>query len=116
MHAEGASVSVKIQGRKDPAPINPLMPMPEPPSSEKKVEEVHAVSENAVSVDLSESSRNVTRAREAIAVLPEIRVEKVAELKEAIEDGSYQVESEKVARKMVDEALRESARQKRNGR
>ncbi|MCX7014697.1 MAG: flagellar biosynthesis anti-sigma factor FlgM, partial [Candidatus Sumerlaeota bacterium] len=83
--------------------------------SPKRIEEPAAMPEEAVSVDLSESSRDVRRAREHIATLPDVRMERVAELRDAIEDGSYQVESGKIARKMVDEALRESARLRRNG-
>ncbi|OPZ21678.1 MAG: anti-sigma28 factor FlgM [candidate division BRC1 bacterium ADurb.BinA364] len=104
---------MKIPDRKDSSPISPIGPIIEPGAasvSQEKVEEIQPIREKAVSVDLSETSRDVRRAREALAGMSDVRTEKVAELKDAIEDGSYQVESRKIARKMVDEALRESIR------
>ena len=103
---------MKINGRKESLPVNPLAGGAPAASSGDNVEEVKAVPQNAVSVDLSESSRGITRAREMAASLPDIRTEMVSEIKDAIEDGSYQVESGKIARKMVDTAIRESAMRK----
>lgn len=103
---------MKINGRKGSLPINPLTGGPGAASSDDKIEEAHSVPENAVSVDLSESSRDIMRAREIASGLPDVRMEKVSEIKGAIEDGSYQVESGKIARKMVDTAIRESAMRK----
>ena len=103
---------MKINGRKESLPVNPLAGGAPAASSEEKVEEAHSVPENAVSVDLSESSRGIMRAREMASGLPDIRTDMVSEIKDAIEDGSYQVESGKIARKMVDTAIRESAMRK----
>lgn len=56
------------------------------------------------------SVRQINQLKATIAGLPDIRVEKVEDLREAVEDGTYYVESEKIAKRVVDEALQEAAR------
>jgi flagellar biosynthesis anti-sigma factor FlgM len=58
-------------------------------------------------VDLS-SSQELRQLNEAVKALPSVRAEKVEGLRGAIEEGSYHVETEKLARKVVDEALSEA--------
>ena len=104
---------MKIQGRKEAAPMNPLMPAMDAGHSRDKVEETSSLSEQSVSVDLSASSRGVKHARELLASLADVRTDKVAELRDAVQSGSYRVDSYQIARKMVDEALRESTMTRR---
>ena len=66
--------------------------------------------EPAIGVSLSDTSQLVSSARSAMGQIPEIRVEKVQDLKLSVDEGSYHVESQVVAKRMVDESLRESAR------
>jgi flagellar biosynthesis anti-sigma factor FlgM len=47
--------------------------------------------------------RLILKAREVVYRTPEVRPEKVAELKEAIEAGTYEIDTEKVADKIIDE-------------
>jgi anti-sigma28 factor (negative regulator of flagellin synthesis) len=47
--------------------------------------------------------------------LPDVRLEKVEALKPKVDDGTYHVESHEIAKRMVDESLRESARAKQAG-
>jgi flagellar biosynthesis anti-sigma factor FlgM len=101
---------VKIRSGKESGPVNPLMPGAGSGRTDEKIDEVQAISQEAVNVDLSESSRGVKRARALLASIADLRIDKVTQLRSAIEDGSYQVQSDKIARRMVDEALRESAR------
>jgi flagellar biosynthesis anti-sigma factor FlgM len=49
--------------------------------------------------------RLILKAREVVYRTPEVRPEKVAELKEAIEAGTYEVDSEKLADKIIEELL-----------
>lgn len=58
------------------------------------------------SVDLSQNARDLKLAQAALRDLPEIRSEKVAALKQQIEDGSYEIEPKKIAGKMIEESLR----------
>jgi negative regulator of flagellin synthesis FlgM len=52
-------------------------------------------------VSLSQASKEMQLAKNAVAGLPEIREEKVAEIKQAIADNRYELNSEKIAEKLV---------------
>jgi negative regulator of flagellin synthesis FlgM len=56
-------------------------------------------------VSLSPQVRELQAARAAAAAMPEIREEKVAAIRAQIEAGTYVVDGEKVAGKMIEEAL-----------
>jgi len=58
-------------------------------------------------VHLSSTAKDVQLARQAAAREPDIREEKVAELKARIDAGEYQPDAEAVAGKMVDTFLKE---------
>jgi len=57
------------------------------------------------SVNLSPQARQLQAAREALAAMPEIREEKVAAIRAQIEAGTYKIDSEQIAGKMIAEAL-----------
>lgn len=57
------------------------------------------------------SSLTLTRVKEAIRNEPEVRARRVAELKEKIHSGEYRVDAERVADRMLIEALREDIEQ-----
>jgi negative regulator of flagellin synthesis FlgM len=61
-------------------------------------------------VELSSQSREMKKIHEILAATPDVRTEKVAALKKAVEDGSYQVKTEDVADKMVQEMAFEVTR------
>ena len=52
-------------------------------------------------VELSSGSREVMKMQEILQETPEIRQDKVDDLKRQIEEGTYQVDSHKVADKMM---------------
>ncbi|MBU2552334.1 MAG: flagellar biosynthesis anti-sigma factor FlgM [Proteobacteria bacterium] len=52
-------------------------------------------------VQLSERSREVARVRELVQSAPEVRAEKVAEVKARVESGEYEVPDETVAGNMI---------------
>ena len=52
-------------------------------------------------VDLSMQKREIEQLKEKIAGLPDIRAERVAALKQQIEEGSYRVAGRDVAEKML---------------
>lgn len=56
-------------------------------------------------VDLSTKAKDIQRIKAQLADIPDIREEKVRELKAEIEKGTYRVSGEKIAEKMVGEAL-----------
>jgi flagellar biosynthesis anti-sigma factor FlgM len=95
---------MKIQGRKTPqmsslGPIN-IPAHPEPASASEPV----TVSDQ---VDLT-STQQLRKLRAAVDTMPAVRTERVEDLKDAIEEGSYYVESQKLAKKVVDDVLAEA--------
>jgi len=56
-------------------------------------------------VDLSTKAIDIQSLKSAITNLPDVREEKVQELKNRIESGKYNVSGEKIAEKMVGESL-----------
>jgi negative regulator of flagellin synthesis FlgM len=56
-------------------------------------------------VSISKESRDAGLMRGIINNLPDVREEKVQELKAQIEDGTYEVSSEDIAKKMISESL-----------
>jgi negative regulator of flagellin synthesis FlgM len=56
-------------------------------------------------IDLSGKARDVLQLQKAVAETPEIREDRVSELKARIENGTYRVSAEDIASKMVGESL-----------
>jgi len=56
-------------------------------------------------VDLSTKAKDIQQAKNALNSLPEIREEKVQEIKAQVEKGTYNVNAEKIADKMVKESI-----------
>lgn len=56
-------------------------------------------------IALSSKAKKASMAAELARTAPDIRTERVADLKSAINSGQYQVEGEKVAEKVIREAL-----------
>ena len=56
-------------------------------------------------VQLSTRAKDIQRIKKIINTVPDIRTEKVNQLKRSIEDGTYNVKGEKVAEKMIRESL-----------
>ena len=56
-------------------------------------------------VDLSTRSKDLLQIKNVVAQLPEIREEKIQELKTQIEKGTYNINGGKIAEKMVGESL-----------
>jgi len=105
---------MKISGRK-PIARTTRTQGPAPASGPAKAHDSVKI-EPAADVELSESLTEVNTAKAAVAAMPDVRTEKVEAIKPRIEDGSYEVDSKVVAKRMVDASLRESAEQKRASR
>ena len=56
------------------------------------------------SVTLSHNARQVAAARDAVQNAPDVREQKVAEIKQRVEDGTYSVPAHVLARKLLDTA------------
>ena len=75
-------------------------------SNEPKVEEKNQSGQDTI-VNLSTASKEAQTAREVIASEPDVREDKVAELKKRIESGNYTVDNKAVADKIVDSFIDE---------
>jgi len=56
-------------------------------------------------VDLSTMARDIQQAKVEVSELPEVREEKVQEIKAQVENGTYNVSGEQIANKMVGESI-----------
>ena len=56
-------------------------------------------------VNLSTKARDIQQLRDAVSQLPDVREEKIRELKDKVDKGAYDVNGQKVAEKMVAESL-----------
>lgn len=56
-------------------------------------------------VVLSPKAREIQDAKRILSSSPDIREEKVAEIRKRIENGTYQIEGDKISIKMIKEAL-----------
>ncbi len=74
-------------------------------SNEQKVEEKR--SQQDTIVNLSTASKEAQTAREIIASEPDVREEKVSELRKRIESGNYTVDNKAVADKIVNSFIDE---------
>jgi len=56
-------------------------------------------------VVLSSKIREIQEAKKLLSLVPDIREEKIDKIKKQIENGTYQIEGEKIAGKMISESL-----------
>jgi len=75
-------------------------------SNEQKVEDKNLSGQDTI-VNLSTASKEVQTAREIIASEPDVREDKVAELKKRMESGNYTVDNKAVAGKIVESFIDE---------
>ena len=56
-------------------------------------------------VVLSDAAKRIQEAKKQLDSIPDIREDKVAQLKEQIENGTYEIDEEKIADKMLKDSL-----------
>jgi negative regulator of flagellin synthesis FlgM len=59
----------------------------------------------ADTVVLSDAAKKVQEAQKQLEAIPDVREDKVAQLKEQIENNTYDMDEEKIAHKMISDAL-----------
>ncbi len=74
-------------------------PPPQEMTKNQQAEKKKEIPEDKVS--LSSSAKDMKIASEAVAAAPDVRQEKVYEIKANVDNGTYQVNAEKIADKMV---------------
>ncbi len=80
-------------------------PSPNPNDKQLKLGEAEAKSISGDRVEFSARSREMQKIYEVLQATPDVRAEKVAELKRQIETGQYEVDSEALAEKILRESL-----------
>lgn len=95
---------MKIQGRKSQriGAVGPVG-LPLPAEGASGAEEAPPAGDR---VEIA--ATQLRKLNEAVQAMPCVRLEKVEGLRDAVDEGSYHVESEKLARKVVDEVLTEA--------
>lgn len=63
---------------------------------------VGQASAKADEADLSQTARDVCIARKALAAAPEVRADKVAELKQKIAEGTFEIDADLIADKIIE--------------
>lgn len=97
---------MKIENRGDNTNINPrLHRVQEPTERPESKESIPAPKTPVDRVELSEQAKTLQQARQHLATLPDVRPEKVAELKGMIQRGVYNVRGQEVAERMVEQGL-----------
>ena len=61
-----------------------------------------SVRSSSDTVEISDRSRELARARQAVDAAPDVRADKVAEIKKRIEDGTYTVSPHLLAQKLLE--------------
>ncbi|MGD8343628.1 MAG: flagellar biosynthesis anti-sigma factor FlgM [Desulfobacterales bacterium] len=59
----------------------------------------------ADTVALSGAAKDIQEAQRKLEAIPDVREDKVAQLKEQIENGTYEIDEQKIADKMLKDAL-----------
>jgi flagellar biosynthesis anti-sigma factor FlgM len=67
---------------------------------------------HGLEVSISPQVETVSQAREVVATLPETRIHLVQGIQIEVEEGRYSRDSNVIAKKMINEALRESVRRR----
>jgi negative regulator of flagellin synthesis FlgM len=69
---------------------------------ESETEPAADAAHTAERIEVSERDRELARAQRAVGAAPDVRADKIAELKEQIEDGTYDVPAEALADKLLE--------------
>ena len=90
------------QHQNDPAVTGPSASRRSERSAENQPKDQERVRPASDSVEISDLSRELSKARQAVDAAPDVRADKVAAIKKRIEDGTYSVSPELLARKLLE--------------
>ena len=90
---------------KDPIQITPNVSQVQQNAQAAETEGEKGRASGGDNVELSQSVRDLQSAQKALQDLPDIRENKVAALKQQIENGAYDIRTDKIAANMLKESL-----------
>ncbi len=96
-------INIKNQTDMVDAYVNQVQAKPK--SGDAAEKDLRQQSITADTVVISETAKRIQEARFQIESIPDTRSEKVAEIKRSIQDGTYKIEPDKIADKMIRESL-----------
>lgn len=76
-----------------------------PPEKNQKPGELEEKTATGDRVEFSARSREMQKIYEVLQTTPEVRSDKISELRKRIEDGRYHVDSETLAEKIIKESI-----------
>jgi negative regulator of flagellin synthesis FlgM len=77
--------------------------------AERKKQAAAEQSQATDKVELSAASRDIQKIQEVLKNTPDVRAEKVEELKSKIESGQYKVDAREIANKMISDVIQDLA-------
>jgi negative regulator of flagellin synthesis FlgM len=92
----------KNQGVQIDAYVNQVHDKNKVDSSENNSNKAAAKTDTVV---ISDAAKRIQEVRSQLDAVPDVDEEKVAELKKQIEDGTYEINADKIAGKMISEGL-----------
>ena len=84
-----------------PRPSQPTDPTQRSEQRKPAGSEVGSVNQGHDTAELSGNARLLGKARTSLDAVPDVRAEKVAQLRQQIQNGDYSIRVEEVARKIV---------------
>jgi negative regulator of flagellin synthesis FlgM len=90
------------QHHNDPAVTGPAASRRSERATESQPKQDQGVRPSSDSVEISDAARELAKARQAVDAAPDVRSDKVAAIKKRIEDGTYSVSPELLARKLLE--------------
>jgi negative regulator of flagellin synthesis FlgM len=100
-------VSNKISGYKAAQPLAPIKaakgttPVADQSGSDASATTASTAAQSSDHVTLTDSARSLQKIEEAIAKAPVVDTAKVAAIKQAVSSGSYQIDTDRVADKLL---------------
>jgi negative regulator of flagellin synthesis FlgM len=96
-------ITPKNQANMIEAYVNQVQARPTPEEAMEKDVPQQAITSDTVVI--SDTAKRIQEARSQLETIPDMRSEKIAELKRRIEEGTYEVKPDKIADKMIRESL-----------
>jgi len=76
-----------------------------PPDKSQVPQEIKNQESLVDKVELSAESKEIKKINDVLEMTPEVRADRVAELKKLVQEDRYQVDSEALAEKMIDQSI-----------